>query len=111
MDIKNVIQNHGLKVQEVAKLMGVKQSTLSGLFTGNPTVETLHKIAQAVGCSVAEFFYDELPDGTIPHQSPADELPFEQKAEPQTQAVQQAIVCPHCGGAMVVEVKKIASQD
>ena len=60
MDIKSVIQNHGFQIQDIAKKMEVKQSTLSGMLSGNPTIGTLRKIAEAAGCSVAEFFLDEI---------------------------------------------------
>lgn len=118
MDIKAIIQNHGYQVQELAKKMKIKQGTLSGMITGNPTVKSLNLIAEALGCSVAEFFLDELPadfdfaawrERTVAAhkpQSEADELPFNQDQEPD--ATPGVFVCPHCGagvafGAFVVK--------
>lgn len=88
-------------------------------------------------CYIAEFFADELPSGftlkssseieaenepavvqqPAAETSPADELPFDHQPEPEKQAVQtgaamqEPLICPHCGQAFIVEVKKIANPD
>lgn len=110
MDIKAIIQNHGYQVQELAKKMKIKQGTLSGMITGNPTVKSLNLIAEALGCSVAEFFLDELPadfdfaawrERTAAAQKPqseADALPFGQEQE--TSVAPGVFVCPHCGAGV-----------
>jgi hypothetical protein len=51
---------------------------LSQSINKNPTVETLQKIANVIGCSVGDFFADEL---------------------------QNTIVCPNCGAKL--ELKKV----
>ena len=129
MDIKAVIQAHGKQVQKVAKDMNVKQSTLSGMLTGNPTVKSLQLIAKTVGCSVAEFFLDELPDDfdlaawraqmKQSDQQPvadgtADPLPFGH-GDDTTQAP-GVFVCPCCGAGVsfqtfVVQKPKEESQE
>ena len=60
MQITKVIKEHGLTISEVAERMGVNKSTLSTTIShGNMLVDTLRRIAQAVGCSISEFFADE----------------------------------------------------
>ena len=110
MDIKAIIQSHGYQVQELAKVMKIKQGTLSGMITGNPTVKSLNLIAKALNCSVAEFFLDELPadfdlaawrERTAAAQKPqseADALPFGQEQE--QEPAPGVFVCPHCGAGV-----------
>ena len=60
MQIKKVIKEHGLTIAEVAGRMGITSGTLSNTISHrNMTVNKLRKIAQAVGCSISEFFADE----------------------------------------------------
>lgn len=72
MDIKSIIKQKGLTVEEVAERMGVSRVTLSQTLSGNPTMSTLQRIADALGCKVGEFFLDELEEKNF-------------------------IVCPKCG--------------
>ena len=73
MDIKSVIHAHGLRVMDVADKMGVNRVTLTNTINGNPTVKTLERIAEIVGCNVVEFFQDnqqqeqQVPQHTCPH--------------------------------------------
>lgn len=60
MEIKKVIKAHGLTIAEVAGRMGITSGTLSNTISHrNMTVSKLRNIAQAVGCSISEFFADE----------------------------------------------------
>ena len=117
MDIKSVIQNHGFQIQDIAKKMEVKQSTLSGMLSGNPTIGTLRKIAEAADCSVAEFFLDELSREqvaemfglVVPQEKDVEEFSYQDgqpSAEPEKTAEPSAPVgtalvglvrCPQCG--------------
>lgn len=74
--IKEVIKEHGLTVDAVARRLGVLPSALSQSINGNPSADKLEKIAEAVGCSPAELF--------APQPS-------------------HAFTCPHCG--RVIEIK------
>ncbi len=72
MDIKGIIKQKGLTMEEVAERMGISRVTLSQTLSGNPTMSTLQRIADALGCKVGEFFLDELEEKNF-------------------------IVCPKCG--------------
>lgn len=56
LNIKAAISTRGKTMAWVAKKMGVKLPTLSEMVSGNPTVETLERIAVALHCDVAELF-------------------------------------------------------
>ena len=72
MDIKSIIKQKGLTMEEVAERIGVSRVTLSQTLSGNPTMNTLQRIADALECKVGEFFLDELEEKNF-------------------------IVCPKCG--------------
>lgn len=94
MDILKVIQSYGHTTYTIAKAMDVKQSSISNMINGNPTIETLRKIAKAAGCSVAEFFIDELPDDF-------DLSAYRQpKPEVEPESAPGVLVCPHCGAGI-----------
>lgn len=57
--IKKIIKEKGLSVQEIAEKMGISRVTLSQHLNGNPTVQILQRIAEAIGVSVKELFDDE----------------------------------------------------
>lgn len=119
MEVIKVIERHGYRLQDISKKMKMKPSTLEGTIGGNPTVGTLRKVAEAVGCPVAEFFFDELPtDYQLPaiepaasqpsaEQGGAKDLPFgdqgqkqgEQKSEIPTTLV-GLVRCTKCGQAI-----------
>lgn len=54
--IKEIIKQKGLTIQELAIKMGLSRIGLSKQINGNPTIETLQKIADALDVSVAELF-------------------------------------------------------
>ena len=125
MDIKSVIQNHGFQIQDIAKKMEVKQSTLSGMLSGNPTIGTLRKIAEAADCSVAEFFLDELSREQVaemfglvvppepepeaeevvvepeqPEPTPQERPEADEEHTPVGTALVGLVRCPQCGRAI-----------
>ena len=85
MDIKRVIKEKGLTLEQTATKMGISRITLMQSLGGNPTVNTLQRVADAIGCRVVDFFADELEEST-PH--------------PPT------FICPHCGKPLNVVVQK-----
>lgn len=60
MNIKAVIKEHGLTIKEVAERMGITRVALmQSLQRGTFTSRTLQRIADAIGCEVAEFYKDK----------------------------------------------------
>ena len=59
MDIKKVLKERGYTLVKVATEMGVTKSALSQMVNGNPSVSTLRRIAEIVGCQIIDFFEDE----------------------------------------------------
>ena len=84
MRIKQAIKESGSSVGELAQKMGVSRQTISRQINGaNITVETVQKIADALG----------LPVGQL----------FDQKPQP-TNAEHNVITCPHCGEKLVINL-------
>ena len=77
LNIKKVIKDKGLTIQEVANRMNITRIGLSQHINGNPSVEVLERIAKAIGCDISELFE---PVGT-------------------------RIVCPHCGKEIKISVE------
>lgn len=54
--IKELLKEKGVTAKELAERIGISQPAMSFAINGNPTVETLEKIASALGVSVIELF-------------------------------------------------------
>lgn len=111
MKINEVIERHGLEFREVSRRMGMKPSALQSAIDRNLTIKTLRLIANAIGCSLVEFFIDEVSDEQLAsllsapaaaqsaaEPRKADALPFGQD-RPQLLAPGQC-ACPRCGAAI-----------
>ena len=84
MRIKEAIKESGSSVGELAQKLGVSRQTMSRQINGaNITVDTVQKIADAIG----------LPVGQL----------FDQKPQP-TNADHNVITCPHCGAKLVINL-------
>lgn len=79
MEIAKVIKAHGLSQMEVAQRMGISRQGLANALQRDEAInfKTLRAIADAVGCSVVEFFADEA-EGVAAGAAPC-------------------ITCPNCG--------------
>ena len=77
--IKDVIKEKGLTIQSLADQMGINRVNLSSSINGNPTIETLGKIANALEVPITALF---------------------------EQAKQNIIHCPNCGTALEIKEKK-----
>lgn len=80
--IKTIALAHGKSVSQLAQEFGVLQPQLSRTIN-NPriTLEDMEKIAEAIGCSVSDFFN------------------FEEDKDKHT------FVCPHCGKPIKVNLE------
>ena len=56
LKIKEVIKEKGYTVTSLAEKIGMAQVSLSRIINGNPTVETLEKIANALNVDVRDLF-------------------------------------------------------
>lgn len=56
MRIKEVLKEKGVTAKELAERIGVSQPAISFAINGNPTAETLTKIAAALGVQVGDLF-------------------------------------------------------
>ena len=54
--IKEVIKDKGYTVTSLAEKLGMTQVSLSRIINGNPTIETLEKIANALNIDVRDLF-------------------------------------------------------
>ena len=77
--IKYLAKDRGFSMEEVAQALGITRVTLSQNLSRNPTVNTLQKIADVIGCKVCDFFDDERVE------------------DPNT------IICPKCGARFKLE--------
>ncbi|MDR1201644.1 MAG: helix-turn-helix domain-containing protein [Tannerellaceae bacterium] len=59
--IKDVIKEKGLTIQSLADKMKINRVNLSSSINGNPTIETLSRIADALEVQVSDLF--EKPAG------------------------------------------------
>lgn len=77
--IKELCREKNITLSELAIKMGIKQESLSRAINGNPTLETLQKIASALNVPISDLF--EQPDTSV-------------------------IVCPKCGTRLEVKEKE-----
>lgn len=54
--VKEVCKEKGVTVTYLAELLGIKQESLSRAINGNPTLDTLQKIATALNVPVSALF-------------------------------------------------------
>ena len=82
MHIKETLKKRGLKQNDLAERLGINRVSLSRLLSdkNDMRASTIKKIADAIGCDVAEFF---TPEATTEHN---------------------AITCPHCGEKLVINL-------
>lgn len=76
--IKEIIKEKGLTQQQLAEQLNMSRGGLAQIIDGNPTKESLEKIAAALGVE-----------------------PYELWIRPGA-----GMECPHCGGRVFIEIKK-----
>ena len=65
LSVKEVCKEKGLTIQDLADKMEMKRESLSRAINGNPTLETLEKIASALEVDITELFAPSSSDGII----------------------------------------------
>ena len=82
MHIKDILKQRGLTQNELAERLGINRVSLSRLLSdkNDMRISTIQKIADAIGCDVAEFFTTaETADHNV-------------------------VTCPHCGEKLVINL-------
>lgn len=82
MDVKTIIKEKGFTIEQVAKEMGITRFTFTQNLSRNPTMRTLQRIADVLGCKVGDFFKDEI------------------------ETSKPTFVCPHCGKPITLHIDK-----
>lgn len=77
LNIKKAIANKGFTSKQIAGILQISTVSFSTMINGNPTVDTLERIANAIGCDISDLF-----------DKPSD----------------NALHCPNCGAEL--ELKK-----
>ena len=79
--VKEIIKSKGMSMQELSDKLGIVRDTLTRNINGNPTLETLEKIAAALNVPVTELFEQKSGftalidnDGTLYRVNSIDEL-------------------------------------
>lgn len=76
--IKEIIKGKGYTIKSLAEKMNINRVNLSNMINGNPTIETLEKIADALNVPITELFSASV-----------------------------SVVCPHCGKNIPLRVESI----
>ena len=82
LQIKEALKKRGLKQNDLAERLGINRVSLSRLLSdkNDMRISTIKKIADAIGCDVADFFTPEEPEN------------------------HNTITCPHCGAKLVINL-------
>lgn len=83
--IKDILKEKGITQQELADNLGVSRSAIVKMLAGNPSQETLEKIASALNVPMWQLF--AAPD----------------EVQPQSDTV--GITCPHCGKNINIKIE------
>lgn len=65
LKVKDLIKQKGMTMQQFAEMLGVTRDTLTRNINGNPTLETLERIANTLGVDIADLFVRNTPDPEI----------------------------------------------
>ncbi|MEA1784726.1 helix-turn-helix transcriptional regulator [Arenibacter sp. GZD96] len=63
--IKYFLRKKDMKQFELADKLGIKKETLSRIINGNPTIQSIKDIADALDVEVVELFESKGPNGFI----------------------------------------------
>lgn len=91
--IKEVMKEKGIMSKTLQEALGMAQTSVSYIINNkaNPSFDTLVRIAEILDVPIWRLFYKETPK----------ELQQEQPSVPKS----PAIICPHCGNPIELEIK------
>lgn len=77
--VKEICKEKGILMEELANKLGITRVTLTRNINGNPTLETLTKIAEALNVPITDLF--KRPESS-------------------------ELTCPNCGATLELKLKK-----
>ena len=83
--LKEVLSEKGITQKELAEKLGISVVGMSKIATGNPTVETLQKIADALNVGLWELFISKEEINQDSHEAECK--------------------CPHCGHSLKIRIE------
>ena len=81
IDIDILLKEKKLSKTDIAKRMGLSRESLYRILSGNPTLDNISKLADAIGCPVAELFEQPRKDNLT-------------------------LACPHCGKPITIKAER-----
>lgn len=109
---------HNISYATLSERTGIDKGNINKLFNGNPTLNKLVDVAEAIGIDITDLFYPiEEPATSQPSEHSADlfATPSEGNAladtaikVPEQTTVQTTAFCPHCGAKVRVGVVLLA---
>lgn len=80
--IKELLKERNMTQKELAQKIGISTVSLNRYMTGNASVSSLEKVAEALNVEISELFVHRKTVETVP-----------------------AFKCPHCGNKLYIEIK------
>ena len=121
LNIPAALQQRNLTRRALAKRMKVTEPSVTSYIQGNPTIDKIYAIAEALECSVLDLFFPEESPAATSHATTLDPLadidfsdtptstytPLQQPTPIVTVPVpvlvtMPPITCPHCNGVIVL---------
>lgn len=81
LNIKTILKDKNITQIELAEMLGISRMGVVKTLAGNPTVETLQRIADALEVDILDLFEDNRPK-------------------------KNTIACPHCGKEINIKFDK-----
>ncbi len=85
LDIKSRIKEKGYTVTSLAQKMGITQVSLSRIINGNPTVDTLQKIATILDVDIKDLFVSTKGKETLYVEREGEFVPIGEIKVPKTE--------------------------
>ena len=101
-NVKALCTARGITLTDVAERIGIVRNTLYRQLKGDGVqLSTLQRVADAIGCDIADFFTDasqRQPSQTASHQA------HDTTRTPASASTSTSLTCPHCGTVINVHI-------
>ena len=108
IDIRRAMIEHNISYATLSERTGIDKGNVSKLFNGNPTLNKLIAVADAIGVDVTDLFYplEDQEDLTTKDAQPTVSNNNSENAEQHSNnsLIPITTFCPHCGAKVRVGV-------